>query len=89
MAIIKCENHSSLPKVDHWALISSRTIVVPGYDKGDPDDRMGIMVYTAYTTKEELNTEIERLIRRNELKDYTLLFVKVPNVNVDIQVDIT
>jgi hypothetical protein len=77
-----------IPKEPHWAILKFTSIVVPGYDLGDPDTSKGIVEYEAYIDEEEWKTEVRNLAnpKNYPLKPYYAMQVTPADVQVNVTV---
>lgn len=88
MSIIYCEKQADIPKQDHWAILGFSDVFTTGYDKGDPDVRVPVIKYTAYTDVEQWKEDIGKLVRSNDFHKYTAMKVFIPKVDITVKVEI-
>jgi hypothetical protein len=80
--------YGDLPKDPHWAVLVYGYVTVPGYDRGDPDDRKDIVEYITFSTKEELESWVLAATRGYDKKSFSVLFVKPAKVETTVNVKV-
>lgn len=89
MTAIRCNKSSDIPKESHYAILEYRDIAVPGYDHGDPNERITVCDYIAYTDVNEWRDRVAYITKRNELGTYVPMVVKIPTIETKIDIFIS
>lgn len=87
MTAIHCHALTDIPAVDHWALIGSDVIEVPGYNRDDTNERKVIILYTAFLKKTEWLEAIRKLVAENKFSSYRAIEVKCPKLSIKIEIE--
>ena len=92
-----CHSQSDIPKEDHFAILTTQTVHIPGDERsrtnpghGYPASTESFINYVAYLDEEEWKRDIESMLNPKYARDeFTAIKVSVAKIEAKLMVKIT